>query len=146
MDNIDIYNNSSVILSRKVPKKIISWVTILCSFLIFIIIFGTFIKFSKYENTIGIVNGNTLTVLLEPNKLNNIKNKLFIKNKQYEFKVKSISKDYVISNNKNYYELILDLDLDEEYKINNNILEISIELEKTTLLKEALKFFKKGMI
>ena len=146
MDNIDIYNNSSIILSRKVPKKIISWISVLISITLFIIIFGTFVKFMKYEKTIGIVNKNTLTVLLTKDKLNEIKNKLIIKNKEYEFSINSISKDYIISDNKNYYEVILDLELDDEYKINNNILDISIELGKKTLLKETLNFFKKGMV
>ncbi len=146
MDNIDIFNNSSIILYRKVPKKIISWITILTLFTLFIIIFGTFIKFKKYENTLGIVKDNTLTVLITPDKLDKLKNKLLIKNKEYEFSIKSISKDYIISDNKNYYEIILNITLDDNYKINNNILEISIELEKTTLLKETINFFKKGMM
>ena len=28
MDNIDIFNDSAIILERKVPKKIKSWITI----------------------------------------------------------------------------------------------------------------------
>ena len=36
--------------------------------------------------------------------------------------------------------------LEDKYKIDNNILEIYIELEKTTLLKEIFNFLKKGLM
>ena len=144
MDEINIYNNSSIILERKVPKKIISWITILISFIIFILLFGSFFKYTKYEKTIGIVNEDNLIVFLEPSIT--IDNELIIENKKYDYTINSINKDYTILDNKKYYETILNIDLDSKYKINNNILEIYIELEQTTLMKEIINFFKKGMI
>ena len=52
----------------------------------------------------------------------------------------------VIIDNKNYYEIVLNINLEDKYKIDNNILEIYIELEKTTLLKEIFNFLKKGLM
>ena len=53
MNDIDIYNNSSVIMLKKVPVKIISWITILLVFLIFILVFGIFFTYNKYEKCIN---------------------------------------------------------------------------------------------
>lgn len=52
----------------------------------------------------------------------------------------------MIIDNKNYYEIVLNINLEDKYKIDNNILEIYIELEKTTLLKEIFNFLKKGLM
>ena len=75
-----------------------------------------------------------------------IKDRLYIDNKKYDFEIKEISKDYMIIDNKNYYEIVLNINLEDKYKIDNNILEIYIELEKTTLLKEIFNFLKKGLM
>lgn len=146
MDDINIYYNSSVILERKTPKKIISWITILILLLIFILIFGFFFEYTKYEKTVGIVKENTLITFIDPIKINKLNKKIIIENKKYDYTINSISEDYTILENKNYYEVILDVNLEDKYKINNNILEINIELEKTTLIKEIINFFKKGMM
>lgn len=145
MDDINIYYNSSIILDRKIPSKIVSWVTILIGLLIFILLFGNFIGYKKYQKVVGIVKNNTIIVLIEPNMINKIQRTLIINNKEYNFEINSISEDYTILDNKNYYEMILDIDLDNKYKINNNILELNIELGKTTLIKEIIIFLKKGM-
>lgn len=146
MNDIDIYNNSSVIMLKKVPVKIISWIAILLVFLIFILVFGTFFTYNKYEKCIGMVRENNIVLELSPDKINKIKDRLYIDNKKYNFEIKEISKDYIIIDNKNYYEIVLNINLEDKYKIDNNILEIYIELEKTTLLKEIFNFLKKGLM
>lgn len=145
MDDINIYYNSSIIVDRKIPSKIVSWVTILIGLLIFILLFGNFVEYKKYQKIVGIVKNNTIIVLIEPNMINKMQRTLIINNKEYNFEINSISEDYTILDNKNYYEMILDIDLDNKYKINNNILELNIELGKTTLIKEIIIFLKKGM-
>ena len=85
MNDIDIYNNSSVITLKKVPVKIISWITILLVFLIFILVFGIFFTYNKYEKCIGIVRGNNIVLELSPDKINKIKDGLYIDNKKYDF-------------------------------------------------------------
>ena len=65
MDNIDIYNNSAIILNNKLPKKIISWITILIILFILFIIFS-FVPFNIYKPIIGYVdikNNKTYLVL-----------------------------------------------------------------------------------
>ncbi|MCM1371204.1 MAG: hypothetical protein NC181_04895 [Clostridium sp.] len=146
MNDIDIYENSSIILNRKTPLKIISWLFILISFSTFLIIFGGFYKFKKYQSYISIFTSNHLILLVEEKNISNIGNRFILDNKIYNFSIESISKDYVIENNKNYREVLLNVDLEENYKIENNILNINLEGNDTTLLKEIIKFFKKGMM
>ena len=83
MNDIDIYKNSSVIMLKKVPVKIISLITILLVFLIFILVFGIFFTYNKYEKCIGIVRGNNIVLELSPDKINKIKDRLYIDNKKY---------------------------------------------------------------
>ena len=92
------------------------------------------------------VRENNIVLELSPDKINKIKDRLYIDNKKYNFEIKEISKDYIIIDNKNYYEIVLNINLEDKYKIDNNILEIYIELEKTTLLKEIFNFLKKGLM
>lgn len=142
----DIYYNSSVILLRKTPYKIISWITILFISMLSIIIFGIVFKYNKYEKYIAIFKDNQLHLLIEPNRINDLKTEFILNNKKYSFEINSISEDYIINETKNYYEVILNCELDNKYKINNNILNINMELDKTTLLKEILNFLKKGLM
>ena len=39
MNNLDIFNNSAVIIERKIPPKIISWITIMILSLIIIFMY-----------------------------------------------------------------------------------------------------------
>ena len=54
MESIDIFNNSAIIMNRKTPKKITSWITILLLLIIIILIFS-FIPFNIYKRNIGVV-------------------------------------------------------------------------------------------
>ena len=47
MDKLDIYNNSAIILDKKTPKKIISWITILIILTIMFVVFSL-IPFNIY--------------------------------------------------------------------------------------------------
>lgn len=145
MDNIDIYENSSIILLRKIPAKIVSWITLLIAAIIFIIIFTPYFKLKKHDNYIGIFKDDKILLLVEKNNINTIKNSFVLENKKYIFSIDSISQEYVIIDDKNYYEVVLNADLEDKYKINNNILNISIEREETTLFDEIIKFFKEGI-
>ena len=96
MNDIDIYNNSSVIMLKKVPVKIISWITILLVFLIFILVFGILFTYNKYEKCIGIVRGNNIVLELSPDKINKIKDGLYIDNKKYDFDINDLIYYYII--------------------------------------------------
>mgnify|MGYP003302592715 CR=1 FL=1 len=139
MDKIDIYNDSAIILERKTPKSIISWITILILVLIVFIIFS-FIPFNIYKNYSGYINidnKNTyLIISLEKSDFPIVKNNiLYIHNKCYKYKIISI-KDNIVT---------LDVKLDDNLKIENNIVLINVLKEKTTLYKIIKNKIKKGL-
>lgn len=123
MDDITIFNDSAIILQKKVPKRIISWITILItSFIIFILI--SFIKFNFYKSYIAIyqngkvvLNGNVSSLKKD--------DKLYIEHKQYKYKIINIESN----------KIFIDINLDDNLKINNNILNVNILKGKTSLFE-----------
>ena len=138
MDNLDIYNDSAIILDKKTPKKIISWITILIILTILFIIFS-FFPFNIYKQLVGYVNivDNSSYIVLEVNESDfpiNKTNKLYIKNKQYNYKIVNIEED----------KLILSINLEDNSKIQNNIVTVNILKNRTTLFKIIKNKIKKG--
>ena len=75
-----------------------------------------------------------------------IYNNLIFNDKKIKFKIKSLGNEYIIDNKSNkYYEVNLLFDLDYKYLINNNVIDIYFEEEKTTLYKEIKNKIKKGL-
>lgn len=138
MDKIDIYNDSAIILEKKTPKKIISWITILIILtLIFLLI--SFTPFNLYKTSVGyvdIVDNNSYIVLpISERDFPVYKNqKLFIKNKKYNYKIVKLESD----------KLILKINLDNNLKIQNNIVKLNILKDRTTLFKIMKNKIKKG--
>ena len=138
MDKLDIYNDSAIILKSKIPKNIISWITILIILTILFIAFSL-IPFNIYKSLIGyvdIIDNNSYLILnvdYSDFPVNN-DNKLYIKKNKYTYKIVSIEKD----------KLILSLDLDNNLKLQNNMIVVNILKNRTTLFKIIKDKIKKG--
>lgn len=138
MDNIEIYNNSAIILNKKTPKSIISWITILISLLIMLVILFS-VPFNIYKSYSGYVyiqdNSSYLILMLEESDFPiNKNNKLYIKNTKYDY-------DIVNINNK---EVTLKLKLKDNIKIENNLFVVNILKDRTTVFKILKKKIMKG--
>ena len=139
MDDIEIYNNSQFLLNKKIPHKIISWITIL---IIILIIFIIVIKvpYNKYNSYLGYIKviNNDSYLLVDLDKSDfpiNINNKLYIKDKEYKYDIVSIDDNL----------LTLKLNLDDNYLVNNNKILINILSKRASLLDTFLKKIKKGL-
>ena len=138
MDNLDIYNDSAIILDNKTPKKIISWITILIMLLILFLIFS-FIPFNVYKPLIGYVEikDNNSYLILDINESDfpiNKDNKLYIKNEKYDYKIISVKDN----------KLIISINLSNNLKINGNTITVNILKNRTTLFKIIKNKIKKG--
>ena len=137
-DNIDIYNNSAIILNNKIPSFINSWIIILIIFSsLFIVI--SFIPFNIYSTYNGIVIENDkkfyISLKLEKSDFPITKNnKLYIKDKNYKYEILSIEDN----------DVLISLKLKDDIKINNNIVVINILKNRTTLYKIIKNKIKKG--
>ena len=111
------------------PKFIISWITILITILMLSLIFIN-IPFNVYKSFNGYIfkYNKKFYIRLLINKSDfpvNKKDILYIKNKEYKYKVINIDR-------KKY---VLDLKLDDSIKIDNNIVRVNIKKEKITVFK-----------
>lgn len=137
-DKLDIYNDSAIILEKKTPKKIISWITILIILLILFVVFSI-IPFNIYKPIIGKVNitNNKTYIILNTNDSDfpfYKNNKLYIKNKEYNYKIVSIEDNLVL----------IDINLENNLKIQNNIITVNILKDRTTIFKILKNKIKKG--
>lgn len=137
-DKLDIYNDSAIILEKKTPKKIISWITILI-ILLSLFVSSSMVPFNIYKPVYGKVNITNTGTLVELNFSGSDfpfdkSNKLYIKNKEYSYKVVSIEDNLVL----------IDINLDDNLKIQNNIITMNILKNRTTIFKIIKNKIKKG--
>ncbi len=139
MDNLDIYNNSRVILEKNAPKSIVSWITILCILLILLIIFFSipFNVYKSYGGYISVYNHNSyLNLFITKGDFPIHKNsKLYIKNDKYNYEVIEIEDDKVI----------LKVNLKDEINIDNNVVLVNILSNRTTVFEILKNKIKKGL-
>jgi len=137
-DNIDIYNNCAIILNKKTPSVIKSWIIILIllNILFITILFIPYNKYIIYKGYV-ILKNNKSYVSLNIN-TNDFpikkKDKLYIENDKYNYKIISIE-----NNN-----LILSINLNDNIKINNNLVTLHILKDKMTLFEKIKNRIKKG--
>lgn len=126
MNNIDIFNNKDIILFRKVPKMIYSYTTILIITMVLFLIIGQ-IKYKKYSVFYAYVLDNNL--LIECDYLPSYDDNLIFENKKYKYKLLDVTKQI----------FTIKVDIPKKHMIDNNVLEVRMIKEETTILKELKK-------
>lgn len=137
MENIDYFNNSAQIINNKLPKSIISWITVLI-IIFFLTIIGINIPYNKYityQSQVISIDGKNYIRIDKVEAPINTNNKLYINYKEYLYKVKEINDSYII----------IDIDIPKELNYEGNIINIEIEKTKTTIYKNIRKRIKKGL-
>lgn len=125
--SIDIYTNSSIILERRMPNKIISWIVILILFLIFLLVIS-FIPiniFRTYSGYVTLENNNQyINFVMGSDDLIDKKGILYIKNKSIKYEFDSIK------------ENMITVLIDSKYLLEpNKLIKINLLCDRTTLLK-----------
>lgn len=125
--SIDIYTNSSIILERRMPNKIISWIVILILFLIFLLVIS-FIPiniFRTYSGYVTLENNNQyINFVMGSDDLIDKKGTLYIKNKSIKYEFDSIK------------ENMITVLIDSKYLLEpNKLIKINLLCDRTTLLK-----------
>lgn len=140
-EKIDVFNCPSNILNEKSNLYIIIWNILLFIFILITIFIIIFYKFYEYETCLGYVKKiddyKVVVYLKDFSKINEYE--LYLEKEKLDFSVYSISSDYYIINNDNYYEIILNVNLKDIYNIENNILNLKIKKEQTTYLQKIKK-------
>lgn len=138
-EEIDVFNVPSNILNKKSNIYIIIFSILIFIFFIISMIIIIFYKFYEYETCLGIVNNdyNVVVYLKDFSRLNDYE--LYLEEEKIEFSIYSISDEYYIIDNDNYYEIILNVELKDVYKIKNNILNLKFKKYETTYLEKIKK-------
>jgi len=149
-DDLDIFNNSSVVYMKKTNNRIISYVVILIIFSVLFLSLAFFYKFEIFNIYYGKVyeqDDETYVVLNVDSDFINIskRNYLEINNKSIKCHLNSFSDNYVVYNNKKYWEVTYECELPDELNVNNNMIEIKIDRRTTTLFNEFIKKVKRGI-
>jgi len=145
----NIFNCSKEIYMRKTPIKIISWITIIIIiFIVFII--SLFIPYDKYLNYYGYVslenNNYYLNIYMEKKHIQHLNNYLmYIDDKMKKFKIVSINDEIYYEKSKPYYLVKLNVNLENELLIENNIINISFKIRRTTLKDEFISIIKEAV-
>ena len=140
-----------IILNKNTSYVIKLFMLISFVILIFLIIISQ-LKYKKYYQTIGQVieyeNDFYLSLYLTPYQLDIIKdnNILFIDDYEYDYDIKFIDDEYLISNDyTNYVKVVLDIKIKEKDKILNNLLEIKVLESDKKLFYYVKDYFEKGL-
>lgn len=137
--NKDIFNNFSYIIENRKSKSILVFLIVLSiSFILFIIIMFKY-KYHDYNNYFGYVKKFEdkfyVLIYLEEEMISSLDDSiLLINGDEYDFEIIQIN--YYNLNNKLYYETLIDINLAEEWKIDNNIINIILKSKEKTLIKE----------
>lgn len=143
-----IHNNYSYIINKKTSKAIILWLLFLIiSFILFIIISLKY-EYNIYNSYFGYVkkidNSFYTIVYIQKDKISELSTStLLVDDLEYDFEIVSISDEYFVNDNELCYEVILNLNLKEKYLIENNIINIILKNDKTTIYQELKKGLKK---
>lgn len=145
MENIEIYRNSSIILLKKLPSKIYYWTIILIiSFLIFIII-SVFYRYDKIISYEAVTANSYIEFYVLEDFFDKNNMELLINDKKYNYQIKNIDPFTYYDSKVQYWKITIDAEIPTNWKIENNKLSLNFKKEKTTYLKEIIKFIKKGM-
>ncbi len=152
MNNLEYLNNASAIITTEIPKRIISWITILIITFTSILIFGIYYKYPKYLNYQGnIIKENEkhlIKILVKEDDILNIKKGKLILNKfEIYHEIYYINPIYSIDiKEEKYYEILINCNLSDDLKYEQLPVIVKFELSNTTLMQEIINKIKKGMM
>lgn len=137
----------SIILFKKVPKIIYSWIGISFIFIIIIILVSFNIKFSVLKTYKGIIKNQNIEVYCNIDDTNNfMKGIILIDNQKLKINKIIIDEDIILDNDYNSMKRItIDTKVPKKLLVENNVVEVKVKLPKTTLATNLRKRWKKEL-
>lgn len=145
MENIKFYLHPNVITKKRPSSEILWWIIIHIVFLLFLIGLSACYKIEKKIHYQGSYQGNSIRVLVDKRFFELLTDKVRLKGKAYQYQVCKVEIVAYEEGKASLWEVQISLDLQEEWKIENNQFQLSFVKEETTILKQILKNIKKGM-
>jgi len=144
---IDIYSNKYLINNKKCNIATIWTMLLIIFFLIFLNISFNY-KYRIYENYLGYIKKiddsfKVVIYVLEEEVSNVVNYSMIIEGSKYNFEIENISEEIYLVDNLKYKEMILDVNLNKKYELENNVINITLEKGHETLWNKLKKGIKK---
>lgn len=141
MQNLDIYNNSEIILQRKESKIYKVFIMLVSIFTLLTLLLVTLYKYDRTFKIKSLVKDNKVNLTVSEDNLKLLSDKsILINKKQYQVNIESISEVIYDTNYNEYYQVIINIDNYE--LVENEIIDIFIVLGKTNfynMIKEKIR-------
>ena len=146
MENIDIYNNSSIIFLKKTPQKIISWIIILVASLFLMLVFMCCFKYKKYLKYESYIHEGYVEFYVDKSFFDKRKSDtVLINDKKYDYDVISISEFSYDYGQNNLWKIVIKVDLEQNMLIENNYFQLKFLESNETTIQRLIKKIKKGL-
>ncbi len=129
-------------MSHATNKIILNWLITLTLIFIISIAFIFFYEYTDYIYTFGQTENEYVNVYLSDEEITKISNKLKYENNLLDFEVIEVSNNYILVSN----ILKRNVKLKFPYNQNSYILELYIDIGKTTLWQKIYNKYMKGMV
>ncbi|MDD3392434.1 MAG: hypothetical protein PHE54_02735 [Bacilli bacterium] len=133
----------------RIIKKWLVSLGIYLTVLLFVMSIFKYHNYDIYYGTVALENNNyILKLFINEDDMSDFNTSILLyNNEKINYELSYISdKLYITDNFEMGYEVHMIIDLNEEDKILNNIIEIKKRLEDTTMMQTIINFIKKGMI
>ena len=139
-----IYNNFPYILNNKTSKAIIAWLIMLIISLTVFLLAACNYNYYKYQTYLGYIknidNSFYVSFYVQEDDVGKLANyELSIDDETLDFKIISISNQYYLIDNSPFYEVVIETKLNNQYLIENNIIDLVFKTRQTTLYQEIRK-------
>jgi len=139
--------DSSMVIEARTAKVITIFIFSLVIALILFLSLAFKYKFYLYEHYLGYVikidDNYYITLYVEDSKIPGFKDYVIIINgENVDFKILEINKEYYFSDNNKYHLIVIETEIEEEKKLENNIINLKFKLEETNLINQIRKGMK----
>ncbi len=133
--NQEIYGNASYIINKRTSLSIIIWSILMILLILSSVLICLFYNYTDVTRITGYFN-EKLYIYIKEEDVGNLNDyKIKFNDNYLSFQIVEI-KERVAMENEIFYEIILETNLEEKYKVTNNVFNLILEKNKTTLLKK----------
>lgn len=129
---------------RRIPNMLFMWTIILTFIIICLIIINQTVIFKDYYKVEGVVKNKNVSIYVLIKDLDSVinNNQLYIKNNKYIYKIKEISEELTVSDMGFYKEVLLSINMDTKYLVENNVMDIRFVVREMTIFEYIINLIK----
>lgn len=135
----------NVINNKKVPRYIFYWLMIHSVCILALLIICSYYKKNIYLEWTGYYQNQQIQVLVEEEFFTLVNNKLKIGDTEYTYQILEIVPMTYENGRAVIWEVKLEIDIPEQWKVDNHVFRLSFEKETVTILRQIIRSLKEGV-